>query len=581
MLSHVAANVEDASSVVVAGAGTGKTRTLTERVTYLLAQGVDPRSIVAITFTNKAAKEMIERVGLADRPSHERPWIGTFHSFGARFLRKHASHIGRTSSFSIYDEGDVRTLLRSIIKTLPKRMTPKQLREVFSHIKNGMTSLDELRTKGDPKSELFISAYAKYEEALKENNAFDFDDLITKTVSILTDQEALRSRMQSYIQYVLVDEYQDINEVQYQLIKLLVGTSGKLTVVGDDHQTIYSWRGSDISIFLSFQEDWPGAHVVRLEQNYRSSKNIIEASNAVIGHNKNQLEKKLTTDDVAGPEITLHEAYRDEDEALWIADTLALYKEGTAAILYRTNAQSRALEQALIRKRVPYRIYGGIQFYERREVKDVMAALRVVGNPQDELGKTRIIKTFGKRKGGMVLESLTSLPETTPGKVIGLFLERSEYLSYIEERLDNSEMRKENIIELHRFANTFKTLPEFLEQVALVQSTDMSKGKGGTSREVILMTIHMAKGLEFDRVHIAGVSEGTLPHERSLLSDADIEEERRLFYVAMTRARKELSLSFVGIPSRFILEVPEQYLVLSGGRKLALDDEERYIDVTW
>ncbi len=568
--------------LIIAGAGTGKTRTLTERIKHLLEIGVDPATIIAVTFTNKAAKEMRERALHGARPGMT-PWIGTFHSFGARFLRKHAPLAGRTREFTIYDEGDMMTLFRRIAKTMPGKVTPATLRNRISGIKNGATPLSELERDMSSAAVATVQAYRQYEEALRENNAFDFDDLIIWPARILEEHEHVRDRYRGEIGYVLVDEYQDINEAQYRLVRALVGPRGHLTVVGDDHQTIYSWRGSDIGIFMAFERDFANAKVVRLEQNYRSTQTIINASNAVIGNNRNQLPKTLVSTKEQGPPIKVIEHYTELDEALWIAQELGAYirrGEGTAAVLYRTNAQARALEHALVRARVPYHVYGGVQFYDRLEVRDVLAAIRVAANPQDTLGADRLLKTFRKRRGLPLIDALRALGPAEPARIIDTFLAESRYAEHLEETFDNAEDRIENVGELRKFAATFADVAEFLEHVSLVQATD-TRGQDAP-QGVTLMTAHMAKGLEFDRVHIAGASEGTMPHSRALVTEAELEEERRLFYVAMTRARHELSISFVHVPSRFILEIPEEYLVMEGRRRnLSLDDEERYIDVLW
>ena len=446
--------------LIIAGAGTGKTRTLTERIRHLLELGVDPSTIIAVTFTNKAAKEMRERAHQASG-AKVMPWIGTFHSFGARFLRKHAPLMpSRTRDFTIYDDGDTMTLLRRIAKTLPGKVTAATLRSKISAIKNGTVSVDELDKDASPASEATLIAYRAYEDALATNNAFDFDDLIVKPAMLLEEHPQLRARYQNEIGYVLIDEYQDINEAQYRLVKGLVGEKNHLTVVGDDHQTIYSWRGSNIGIFLAFERDWPNARVIKLEENYRSTKTIIEASNAVISNNRNQLTKTLVSNKEQGDPITVVEFYTDMDEAAWIAQQLGTYiKEGkgTAAILYRTNAQARALEHALVRARVPYHIYGGMQFYDRLEVRDVLAAVRVAANPQDTLGPERIFKSFGKRKGAPIVEALRDIFDPTPAQAIDVFLSSSHYADHLEENFDNAEDRLANVGELRIFATTFES----------------------------------------------------------------------------------------------------------------------------
>lgn len=569
--------------LIIAGAGTGKTRTLTERIKHLIDLGVDPTQIVAVTFTNKAAKEMRERALHGIQGST--PWIGTFHSFGARFLRKHAPLAGRTRDFTIFDDGDMMSLFRRIAKTLPAKMTPATLRNRVSAIKNGTTPLADLEKDPSQAAQSTITGYHAYEEALAANNAFDFDDLIVWPARVLEAHAQVRERYQSEIGYMLIDEYQDINEAQYRMVRALLGPGSHLTVVGDDHQTIYSWRGSNIGIFMAFERDFANAKVIRLEENYRSTKTIIGASNAVISNNKNQLPKTLVSMQEQGPLIAVIEQYTELDEAMWIAQHLGAYVregKGSAAVLYRTNAQARALEHALVRARVPYHVFGGVQFYDRLEVRDVLAAIRVAANPQDTLGEERLLKTFKKRKGVPLVASLRALGPVHPSQILDTFLAESAYAAHLEEEFDNAEDRIENVIELRKFAATFDNVTDFLEHVSLVQSTDTRSG-GSSTAGITLMTAHMAKGLEFDRVHIAGASEGVMPHSRSLDTSEELEEERRLFYVAMTRARHELSISFIGMPSRFLLEIPEEFTEYVGrrGRLLALDDDDRYIDVLW
>jgi DNA helicase-2/ATP-dependent DNA helicase PcrA len=336
---------------------------------------------------------------------------------------------------------------------------------------------------------------------------------------------------------------------------------------------------------MAFERDFPQAKVVRLEENYRSTQTIIAASNAVISNNHNQLPKNLVSMQEEGPLIGMAEFYTELDEARWVADQMSQYLragKGTTAILYRTNAQARALEHALVRSRVPYHVFGGVQFYDRLEVRDALAAIRVAANPQDTLGVERLIKTFRKKRGVPLVAALHDLGPIAPADIIDTFLRESSYAAHLEETFDNAEDRLENILELRKFAATFENVTEFLEHVSLVQSTDSRSG-GTSTPGVTLMTVHMAKGLEFDRVHIAGANEGTMPHSRSLASSAELEEERRLFYVAMTRARHELSISFVRIPSRFLLEIPEHFTEMAYGNRRSFDpdDEHSYIDVRW
>lgn len=389
---------------------------------------------------------------------------------------------------------------------------------------------------------------------------------------------------------VLVDEWQDINPMQYEFVKLLAGGHRNLSVVGDDEQTIYTWRYADIKTFLNFDKDWEGAAVHFLEENYRSTATIVNAAQAVVQNNRFRTPKKLRTSNPEGDPITLFEAWGENDEAAWMAREIlkfqTLGQRSTTGILYRTNAQSRAIEQALIRENIPYRIFGGLKFYERREIKDAVAALRYVANQKDELSRERLEKNLSRRKFAAFQTAVRAVKDPTPGEVLNIFLETFGYFDYLEQNFINAGEREENISELAAFAMEFKTLAELLEKVSLVQSTDIPSGgteeahnkhKTEDGSVVHLSTIHLAKGLEFDVVFIAGAAEGVLPHIRSMDSDDAIEEERRLMYVAMTRARKKLFISFSGMPSRFLSEVPPEYLRAESQDNDA-EGEENFID---
>lgn len=575
--------------LIVAGAGTGKTRTLISRIQHLLGSGVPPQHIYAVTFTNKAAREMLERVMNNSRHT-ALPWIGTFHSLGARILRKEARLLNRTPDFTIYDEQDTLSLARRILKESglqTSKRSPSLVREMMGKIKGEGLSFEELEDMYPAEAPIAHDLFTAYERALENNNAFDFDDLISKPVHLFKEHPAVLRKYQESIQYLLVDEYQDINLVQYELIRLLVGATGKLSVVGDDQQTIYTWRGSSVETFMRFEHDWPNAQVVLLEENYRSTPIILDAANAVIAHNSNQRPKKLFTQNPSGPLITVAEVRDEDEEGEWIAKRLAMYdyQNHPTAILYRTNAQSRAIESALIGYAIPYHLYGGIQFYDRREIKDILAALRIAANPQDSVSAERLKKTFRKATYLALMDALTQAGSLSPAEIIISFIELSHYREYLATEFTNAEEREENIDELARFAQQFPSLSDFLERAALMQSTDApSTQRGIKEGSVTLMTMHMAKGLEFDRVHIAGATEGVLPHARSLDTLTELEEERRLFYVGMTRARRELSISFYSIPSRFLFEIPEKYTEFLSKRTSAhqlYEDEERYIDVNW
>jgi DNA helicase-2/ATP-dependent DNA helicase PcrA len=578
--------------LIVAGAGTGKTRTLTSRLIYLINSGLEPENILALTFTNKAAKEMAERLEERLRGFKTKPFIGTFHSLGARILRAEAKHLNRTPDFIIFDEQDSFDLIKKTMKQMnfsPKEQKPSEFRKLVTSIKNGMATLEEVAPSGVG-PELAKEFCHRYENALVEHNAFDFDDLLQKLVWLFENNSEVLKKYREKFRHILVDEYQDLNNVQYSLLRLLSGERGELSVVGDAAQTIYTWRGSNIHIFLNFEKDWPGAQIVLLGENYRSTPEIIHAASGILIDERmlsQNLKYKLWTENPEGKPVLLLETANEEEEAEWMADKIADKDEGeSVAILYRTNAQSRALEQALLKRGVAYRVYGGMRFYERREIKDVLAGLRYALNQKDSISKERLEKTILKTRFRRFAEMLSA--SRLPGQenkdilsLIRLFLESTDYFSYIEKTMTDPEDRKENVAELIHFASKFEALPIFLEQIALLQSADnLNKQKNESG--VILSTVHLAKGLEFDSVYVAGIKEGLLPHARSFYDEEALEEERRLLYVAMTRAKKELVLSFYDIPSRFLSSLPEEGMVyenLNSSEVRSLADEERYVSI--
>lgn len=583
--------------LIAAGAGSGKTKALTGRLKALIARGIPPHAIVAITFTNKAAREMRERVfGVENAdprwspsfPTLGEPFIGTFHSLGARFLKHHGSEYGRTSGFSIYDDGDSLSLVKKLAKEMELGDTakPMALMGRISKLKSELKDATELITSDDLRERKFAALFDRYEEALKEQNAFDFDDLIEKPVRILNNRSELKERYQDLFSHILVDEYQDINTAQYHLVRLLGERHSNVTVVGDDSQAIYGFRGADFRNFLNFHRDWPGATIIKLEQNYRSTGSIIKAASTVISKNKEQTPKQLWTANPDGEPITILAADDQDSEAAWIASEIrqlrSAYRvtrnagpEPSIAVLYRTNAQSRAIEQSLISENIPYKIYGGLKFYDRKEIKDVLAALRLAANSRDLASAERLQKSLGKRAGSPVIERMSGRGSDLPAaELINLFMESAKYKALLEKDFNNVEERLENIAELTNFAAGFTSLEEFLERAALLSSADApaneaaSRSVNQLTNPVNLMTIHIAKGLEFDTVFIAGVNEGMLPHERSMTSEAEVEEERRLMYVAMTRARAKLFISFYAFASRFIYEIPRELCIF----KTASDD---------
>ncbi len=613
--------------LVLAGAGSGKTRVLTYRVAHLMEKGVPAWKILAITFTNKAAKEMAERVQALTGEAGSEAWISTFHACCARILRRDIEKLGYKRQFAIYDEDDRMSVIKAVLKELnlgDKEYPPKAVKAAISDAKNRMLSPDEwLRDAGDDfRNRKYYEAYRLYERTLRGNNALDFDDLLVKTLELLAEQPPVLEYYQNRFDYILVDEYQDTNRAQYELVRLLTGKKRNLCVVGDDDQSIYGWRGADIRNILDFEKDFPDTKVVKLEQNYRSTGNILDAANQVIAHNQGRKEKALWTQAGEGEKIALYHALDERDEAAFIAAmTRKLIahgaRAGDVAVLYRTNAQSRVLEEAFVRGGIPYHVYGGQKFYERREVKDLIAYMRALVNPDDDVSLRRIINEPKRGIGETTVEALQSYASSAemslmsavldvenaplaarPKKLIGEFAElmidltealyektASEFLEFMIDKTgyvraleavksDENAARIENIRELQGAVTEFERLnPEggladFLENVALVADTD-SLNEGGGS--VTLMTLHSAKGLEFDNVFLPGMEENIFPLARASYDDELMEEERRLAYVGITRAKKRLFLSHARSRalynsrsanelSRFVSEIPARLL---------------------
>lgn len=556
--------------LIVAGAGSGKTRTLTQRLIHLVNTGIPAKRILAITFTNKAAEEMKSRI------QSRAPFIGTFHSFGARILRKEARPIGRAQNFAIFDADDSLKVVKRALAflNLPQRYSPPTVRYEISKVKNNLLSLDEL---DDWQRQVFN----EYEGELCRQNAFDFDDLIEKVVQLFRLKPDVLKKYQHRFDYILIDEYQDINLAQYALVRLLSQGHRNLNVVGDDEQSIYGFRWSDFTNFLNFEKDWPEVKVIELGENYRSTANIVKGAAAVIGNNKFQRPKDLWTANGPGDPIKVIGTDSAEEEAEAVTQDILKSRSKEFAILYRTNAQSRALEQALSFDGVSYDVFGGLKFYERKEIKDLVAGLRYALNPRDELSRERLEKNFRKAPARELIENLPTLAhKLSLMELIGFFLKTTNYFELLGTKFENATDRIENVSELINFASTFKSLDEFMERISLLQPTDSINPLQANRRSVKLMTIHLAKGLEFDSVYVAGVNEGLLPHERSLYSEAELEEERRLMYVAMTRARKNLTLGFYGLASRFLYEIPPELIEFSSARGFSGEfmEKEIYLD---
>ena len=613
--------------LILAGAGSGKTRVLTHRIAYLIEEKeVNPWNILAITFTNKAAGEMRERVDSLVGFGAESIWVSTFHSTCVRILRRYIEHLGYTTSFSIYDSDDQKTLMKQVFKTLDidtKQYKERSVLGIISSAKDKLISPEEflLNAGQDFRQKKVGEIYREYQNQLKKNNALDFDDLIVKTVELFQNDSQILDYYQERFRYIMVDEYQDTNTAQFKLISLLASKYGNLCVVGDDDQSIYRFRGADIENILSFEQTFPGARVIKLEQNYRSTQNILDAANGVIRHNRGRKEKSLWTANGTGDEILFKQFDDARDEADYIArqirDSEFSYQD--QAVLYRTNAQSRLLEERCIFYNVPYRLVGGVNFYQRKEIKDILAYLKTVANGVDDLSVLRIINvpkrgigatsmgrvTMFASEHGMSLYSALREARMVPGlgkavEKIGRFISQMECFRAMaqseeysiqdlieaileetgyEEELKaegeiEAETRMENIQELINKAAAYEedsqhpSLDEFLEQVALVADID---NVDSSEDRVTLMTLHSAKGLEFPKVYLAGMEDGLFPGMMAVSSDdpTDMEEERRLCYVGITRAKKELVITAARKrmthgetryckPSRFVEEIPAE-----------------------
>ena len=632
--------------LILAGAGSGKTKVLTVRIAHLLAQGVNPYEILAITFTNKAAKEMKSRVeGLVGDVAN-RIWLSTFHSFCAKFLRFELDNfLGYNSNFTIYDTSDSQAVIKAALKALnldDKYYPVGSMIGAISDAKNKLLFASDFRKQArDFYQQKVADVYEYYERELRKNNALDFDDLLLVAVKLLQSNEAVLDKYSKRFRYVMIDEYQDTNHAQYLLAKLLASHWKNIAVVGDADQSIYAWRGADIQNILDFEKDYPNCTSIKLEQNYRSTKIILDAANAVIENNEGRPKKNLWTDKTEGAKIQHFTAQSEHEEAAFIGDTIAKKHDihgvlyGDMAILYRTNAQSRVLEEALIKRALPYTMVGGTKFYDRKEIKDVLAYLRVLYNPFDDLSLLRIINVpkrsigattvaklqdYARANGTSLFMTLTQLHlvDTIKGKtkekleefgiliftlvaemedktvldILESILDRTGYLAQLEESTDpQDQARAENIGELLSVAKDFQdtnpngTVEDFLEQVALVNDVDSFEQE---ESKVTLMTLHAAKGLEFPIVFLGGLEEGLFPHSRTLMNPEEIEEERRLAYVGITRAEKELYISNATtrtvfgrtssyLPSRFIDEIPEELVDGLRAKRKVPDDIKRHV----
>jgi DNA helicase-2/ATP-dependent DNA helicase PcrA len=634
-----AATHEDGPLLIVAGAGSGKTKVLTTRIAHLIQdRGVSPFEILAITFTNKAADEMKHRVGSLVGPVAEKMWVSTFHSACVRILRRDAHHLGYTSSFTIYDQSDAVRLAGYVIRDQnldAKKFPPRSVHAIISQAKNDLVGpvayAERARTIYEKR---IADVYTEYQARLRGANAMDFDDLLVQTVELFRTCPEVLAHYQTRFKHLLVDEYQDTNAAQNEMVILLAKEHRNVCVVGDHDQSIYRFRGADLRNILEFENAFPDAHVVVLEQNYRSTQTILDAANAVIANNAMRKPKALWTEQIGGELITRYHAEDERDEALFVVHEIGKlhdqehHRWSDLAVFYRTNAQSRAVEEELARRGVPYKVVGGTRFYDRREIKDLLAYLRAVTNPSDEVSLKRVINVpkrgvgdtslgrldnwaashgapfseamasaaeagvTGKALGGIrqVLDLLDDLRAVLadgsgPGTLLELICERTGYTAELEaEKSIESAGRLENIAELVSAARQYEAVGQFLEDVSLVADTD---DLDPDESSVILMTLHTAKGLEYPVVFLIGLEDGVFPHLRSLGEPDELEEERRLCYVGITRARERLYLTNAWCrtlwgstqynpPSRFLKEIPEELMTMvEGGRRSSSRERQR------
>ncbi|MDC3414189.1 DNA helicase PcrA [Aquibacillus sp. 3ASR75-11] len=615
--------------LIMAGAGSGKTRTLTHRIAYLIEEKeVSPRSILAITFTNKAAREMKERVFRLVGPEASNIWVSTFHSMCVRILRRDIDRIGMSSNFSILDSGDQLSVIKQVIKGLnidPKKWDPRAMLGAISSAKNELITPEQYEKQTNNFYEKQVAdIYTNYQKTLRKNQSLDFDDLIMQTIHLFDRIPEVLEYYQRRFQYIHVDEYQDTNHAQYYLVQQMAKRYQNLCVVGDSDQSIYRWRGADIQNILSFEKDYPSASVILLEQNYRSTQHILEAANTVIENNTGRKPKKLWTDNKEGAKIQYYQAATEQEEGLFVANKVEdfiadnTYNYKDIAVLYRTNAQSRSIEETFVKANIPYQIVGGTKFYDRKEIKDMLAYLRLISNPNDDLSFARVVNEPKRGVGKTSLEKLQSyaadqeisLYQTVQevdfvgvsgkaarslsefGALIRNWTQQQEFLSATDmveevlnrtgyeemlrnERTLESQSRLENLEEFKTVTKQFeknsedKSLLAFLTDLALIADIDQVDEDPLGDDKVVLMTLHSAKGLEFPVVFLIGMEENVFPHSRSLMDEDEMEEERRLAYVGITRAEKQLHLTHAKMRtlygrtnmnpvSRFINEIPEQ-----------------------
>jgi DNA helicase II / ATP-dependent DNA helicase PcrA len=641
---RLAAETAEGPLLILAGAGTGKTRAITFRMANLIARGTPAESILAVTFTNKAAEEMQNRVSdllLRAGVPTDRPWLSTFHSLCARLLRREAAAAGLPSNFSIFDDNDQLAAIKLAINTLnlaDDELQPRAILSQISFAKNHAKSAEMLRGEAfTPDARHTADIYAHYEKILAQSKALDFDDLLLRSARLLRDCALVREKWQRRFQYIHVDEYQDTNRVQYDLLRLLTGPHQNICVVGDEDQSIYRWRGADVSILLSFSRDFPSAKVIRLERNYRSTQSILDAAGAVVKNNPDRLGKTLRAEQPAGANLRYFEARDAQAEAEFVAEELQKLlddeSDQTCAVEYRTNFQSRAFEEAFRRRGVRYKLVGGFSFYKRAEVQDALAYVRLAMHPDDDIALLRVLNVPPRGIGKTSVEALrdaarknssslwtcmedvvtpttagravaplrafmellvriqSALAEKEPADFIRFVLDESGYMAMLKDRNSPEDVaRVENLQELTRAVaestDTGESFTDFLDAAALVSDADSFEGKPG----VTLITLHSTKGLEFDHVFLTGMEENICPHSRSVNEEKGVEEERRLVYVGMTRARKTLTLTRAvyrrvfgneqqlraSEPSRFLAEIPSELVDTVRGSMAEIGQTRRY-----
>ena len=641
---RLAAETVDGPVLILAGAGTGKTRAITFRMANLIASGVSSDAILAVTFTNKAAEEMRTRVSdllLRAGIPPSQPWVSTFHSLCARLLRREASSAGLPRDFAVYDGDDQAAAVKlamAKLKIEDDTLTPRNVLSAISYAKNHAKSPEMLRSEAiGSDGRKIADIFSAYEKLLHQSNALDFDDLLLRSVRLLRDSAPVREKWQQRFQYLHVDEYQDTNRVQYDLLRLLTGPRHNICVVGDEDQSIYRWRGADVSILLSFSRDFPNARVIKLERNYRSTQQILDAAGAVVANNPERLGKSLSAENGGGTNLKYFEARDAQAEAEYVAGELEKLlnedSDQTCAVEYRTNFQSRAFEEVFRRRGLRYKLVGGFSFYNRAEVKDALAYVRLAMHPEDDISLLRVINLPPRGIGKTTVDALrenaiannrslwdalldfvtggagnravtplrafqelivrlqSALQEKEPAAFLHSVLEESGYMDMLKDRNTPEDVaRMENLEELTRAVaesmEAGETFTDFLDAAALVSDADSYEGKPG----VTLITLHSTKGLEFDHVFLTGLEEGICPHSRSLNEEKGIEEERRLVYVGMTRARKSLTLTRAlyrrifgneqqlraSLPSRFLAEIPAELVETARGSMADLGEKRRY-----